>query len=135
MGMARRRGVGPPHRPPLRSAPNRQSVGTIGVVAELVFAEGMCEESSLDDLLAMVERPAWMAEAKCRGRGDLFYVERGPGVDFAAITDQARQLCAGCPVIAECAKAGESEGYGLWAGMSTRERREARQRRRKRSAA
>lgn len=53
-------------------------------------------------------RPAWMAEAACRGLGtDLFF---GHGARAGV------KVCAACPVRADCAKWGAAEEFGLWGG-------------------
>ena len=76
----------------------------------------------LDALARLLERPAWHRHAACRGHDiALFFPERG------ARTDEARALCAGCPVGVQCelaAHAGSEEG--IWGGTSTAERRKSR---------
>jgi WhiB family redox-sensing transcriptional regulator len=81
----------------------------------------------LDELLASLPgRPAWHAEAACRGQDpNLFFPGRGP-----TTLDRARALCAVCPVISECLDAGMAETVGLWAGLSPTERRRLRRDRR-----
>ena len=74
-----------------------------------------------DVLLAYIStRPAWMAEAACRGVGpDLFYVSKGQPVA------PARALCASCPVRDDCyqyALDTDAEG-GIWGGATSKERR------------
>jgi hypothetical protein len=61
-------------------------------------------------------------------RDELFFVEREVGVDTSAVVSEARAICAGCPVVVECADAGATEAYGVWGGMSVMERRLARRR-------
>ena len=68
------------------------------------------------------EAPSWFAEAACYG-SDIDYVEPG-GKDAVRA---ALALCEGCPVRAACAEAGASEPYGIWGGMTERERARARQ--------
>ncbi len=71
------------------------------------------------DILALLtERPEWHAEAACRGRGTAVF--------FAGSTDTARTVCDGCPVVAECAEAGQDERDGVWGGMTAQERRQDR---------
>lgn len=68
-------------------------------------------------------RPDWHTEAACRGLNpDLFYGETS---DHA--TD-AKAVCATCPVRQECLDYALSNGeyYGIWGGMSERERRSMR---------
>jgi len=45
-----------------------------------------------------------------------------------AIYDEARRVCAGCPVVKECLEA--SDGHGVWGGMSPRAREAWRRRQR-----
>ena len=78
---------------------------------------------SLDDLLL---RPAWHAQAACRGASPaLFFGKASQGVGKVYEVTRAA-YCAACPVVAECAAAGAHEEHGLWGGMSVRERAEAR---------
>ena len=69
-------------------------------------------------------RPGWMARAACRGMAPgIFFPSRGEA------TDEAREVCAGCPVGEPClayAVAGDLEG--VWAGTWKRERRGMRRR-------
>ncbi|HWC11606.1 MAG TPA: WhiB family transcriptional regulator [Acidimicrobiales bacterium] len=64
-------------------------------------------------------RPRWMARASCRGMAPAtFFPSRGEA------TDEAREVCAACPVRAEClAYAVAEDMEGVWAGTSKRERR------------
>lgn len=66
---------------------------------------------------------AWLSEAACRGMSaDLFFPERGES------TRESKDACAECPVTAECldfALVG-SEKFGVWGGMSERQRRRIR---------
>lgn len=76
-------------------------------------------EDPPDGVLAMLTaRPAWHADAACRGRGTAVF--------FAGSTDTAKQVCDGCPVVAECAAAGQDERHGVWGGLSEDDRRKAR---------
>jgi WhiB family redox-sensing transcriptional regulator len=76
----------------------------------------------LDDSVAdLLERPAWHAEAACRGMGPSEFFLEGHGVAYRF----ARTVCADCPVKAECAEAGRNEAFGMWGGMSERDRRKA----------
>lgn len=54
-------------------------------------------------------RPAWWADAACRGVGARVF--------FAANTARARGLCRTCPVSAACAQAGQDEPAGVWGGI------------------
>lgn len=60
----------------------------------------------------MTGTPEWMAEAACRGQG--------PGLWFAggeADRAAAKAICAGCPVVAQCAEWGADEHFGIFGGV------------------
>lgn len=60
----------------------------------------------------------WRARANCRGVDpDLFFPERGSS------QREAKAVCAGCEVRAECLAEGLHETVGIWGGTSERERR------------
>lgn len=68
-----------------------------------------------------IERPAWHAEAACRGQGpELWFPANGEP------TAEALELCQGCPVHVECFAAGLIERHGVWAGTSEEARRRLR---------
>lgn len=71
----------------------------------------------------------WWLLAECRGltvsqRDDIFFPSRG------APTAPAKAICAVCEVRAECLDWAieHSEKYGIWGGLSERERRHIRRR-------
>jgi WhiB family redox-sensing transcriptional regulator len=62
----------------------------------------------------------WMEYAQCaRTDPEAFFPEKGGS------TADAKKVCSSCPVIEECARyaLGRNERFGVWAGMSERERR------------
>jgi WhiB family redox-sensing transcriptional regulator len=67
----------------------------------------------------------WQEDAACLGKEDLFY---GPSRESrtARISRErrAKQVCGICPVLAACARFALStrEPYGLWGGLTARER-------------
>jgi WhiB family redox-sensing transcriptional regulator len=72
----------------------------------------------------------WRARARCRGMAVSFFFppdEEGPDAEAAV------QVCAGCPVSAECLDAAVSgkEDYGIWGGTTAKERRRRRRRSRR----
>jgi len=74
---------------------------------------------ALEELLAAVERPAWHAQAACRGKGpDRWFP--GQGGDYEA----AQAVCADCPVRAACLAA--ADVHGIWGGLSAKARKEHR---------
>ena len=69
---------------------------------------------------------AWQDLANCRGADpDLFFPERG------ASTRTAKGICRECSVRAECLEFAivSSERFGIWGGLSERERRRIRRQR------
>jgi WhiB family redox-sensing transcriptional regulator len=71
--------------------------------------------------------PAWMDAALCAGvDGDLFFPTRGED------SWQAKQICRRCPVRFECLEYALAHGerYGIWGGLTERERRQIRRIRR-----
>jgi WhiB family redox-sensing transcriptional regulator len=79
----------------------------------------LIEALAIDDLL-------WQDFANCRGAdADLFFPERG------ASTRQAKSICGECEVRVECLEFAirHSEKFGIWGGLSERERRKIRKQR------
>jgi WhiB family redox-sensing transcriptional regulator len=67
--------------------------------------------------------PAWQARAACRGCDpELFFMDRGQP------TSEAKTVCRGCVVREECLEYAitEKEKFGIWGGLSERERRKIR---------
>jgi WhiB family transcriptional regulator, redox-sensing transcriptional regulator len=82
-------------------------------------------QSKLIEALAMGEL-SWQDYANCRGAdADLFFPERG------ASTRKAKSICGECQVRAECLDFAIEIGekFGIWGGMSERERRKVRRER------
>lgn len=68
----------------------------------------------------MTSRNDWQAEALCAQTDpDAFFPEKGGSVR------EAKRICAGCPVRAECLEdaLANNEQYGVYGGLSERERR------------
>ncbi|HLN05572.1 MAG TPA: WhiB family transcriptional regulator [Acidimicrobiales bacterium] len=74
----------------------------------------------------LLQRPAWMASAACRGMGTAIFF---PGLfdDSVELLEQARAVCARCPVVDECrdyaVEAEEPRLVGTWAGTTEYDRR------------
>ena len=70
------------------------------------------------------ERPAWMDDAACKGRTVLFFGLAGERPERRVRREAAaRQVCAGCPVLAQCrdmARVNRENGY--WGGETEEER-------------
>jgi WhiB family redox-sensing transcriptional regulator len=68
----------------------------------------------------------WLLQALCLGVDpDLFFPERG------ASTREAKTVCAACPVRPECLDYAIENGekFGIWGGLSERERRKVKRER------
>jgi len=81
--------------------------------------------TALAELLALADSPAWMQRALCaRVDPELFFPEKG-GSPRAA-----KRICRVCPVRGECRayvlELGHEERFGVWGGLSERERRRRR---------
>jgi WhiB family redox-sensing transcriptional regulator len=79
------------------------------------------------DLSLMLPAGSWSTRAKCRGVDpDLFFPERGES------TDPAKAVCMACPVQGPCLEHAltQPEKFGIWGGLSERERRRLRRQRR-----
>jgi len=79
--------------------------------------------TAVDLLQAIDAEPGWQDLANCLGVDpDLFFPERG------ASTREAKEVCRGCVVQHECLEAALANGekFGIWGGMSERERRRIR---------
>jgi len=78
------------------------------------------------DVLMMLqgeEDRSWQMQANCMGVDpDLFFPERG------ASTREAKEVCRGCVVRDDCLEFALANGekFGIWGGMSERERRRLR---------
>ena len=71
----------------------------------------------------ILNRPAWHAQAACRGMGpDPFFAGRGEA-HRAALA-----VCASCPVRVECGEAAMADPttVGVWGGMNDQDRERAR---------
>lgn len=78
--------------------------------------------STLVEALAIGEL-SWQDYANCRGAdADLFFPERG------ASTRKAKTICTACEVKDDCLNFAIQNGekFGIWGGMSERERRRVR---------
>ncbi|HEX2701037.1 MAG TPA: WhiB family transcriptional regulator [Acidimicrobiales bacterium] len=73
--------------------------------------------------LGDAEDLSWQDQANCMGVDpDLFFPERG------ASTREAKEVCRGCVVRIDCLEYAldNAEKFGIWGGMSERERRRLR---------
>ena len=78
---------------------------------------------ALFDILSGMEDRGWQSRANCMGVDpDLFFPERG------ASTREAKEVCRGCVVREDCLEYALANGekFGIWGGLSERERRRVR---------
>lgn len=82
--------------------------------------------SPLDDLFAMFAKEGWQQDALCaQTDAENFFPEKGGSVATAKAT------CDLCPVRSECLEYAldHDERFGIWGGLSERERRKLKKRR------
>ena len=69
--------------------------------------------------------PAWQEQALCAQTDpEAFFPEKGGS------TREAKRICVGCEVKSECLEyaLGQDERFGIWGGLSERERRRLKRR-------
>ncbi len=78
------------------------------------------EVGEAGELLDLLARPSWHAEAACREAApSVFFPEPGSSAWLA------KSICARCPVLDQCRTWALAQGYGLvgvWGGTTARER-------------
>jgi len=81
------------------------------------------EPAEFSEIFSDEEELKWQDQASCLGMDpDLFFPERG------ASTREAKGICARCRVKVDCLEYALANGekFGIWGGMSERERRRIR---------
>lgn len=69
----------------------------------------------------------WHEQAKCAGLDvTIFYPEVIGGRHAEKRALEAKAICSGCPVQAECLAYGMSDRFGVFGGLTPEERREVR---------
>lgn len=90
-------------------------------------ASARCWEAHmLEETQSFSQERGWQDAANCLGVDpDLFFPERG------ASTREAKEVCKGCVVRGECLEYALANGekFGIWGGLSERERRRLRRQR------
>ena len=87
------------------------------------------DEGGYSALFDLLKRPAWHAQAACRGMGPAdFFPDQGRS---SRSGNPAKVICADCPVRVECGEyaVDHYEQHGTWGGMSPRQRQAIRSRR------
>ncbi len=83
------------------------------------------ELGSITDLLDAADEQEWQDRALCAQTDpEAFFPEKGGS------TREAKRICAGCEVRAECLEyaLAQDERFGIWGGLSERERRKLKRR-------
>ena len=90
----------------------------------------LMDTSDTEETMGIVEsdsdESSWQLQANCLGVDpDLFFPERG------ASTKEAKAVCRGCTVREDCLEYALANGekFGIWGGLSERERRRIRRQR------
>lgn len=81
---------------------------------------------ALDDLL-WEPGEGWREQAACQGADAAVFFPPG---EEESLTEPAREVCAGCPVMDECLRyaLATNQTEGIWGGMTGSERRRLRRR-------
>lgn len=77
-----------------------------------------------DNIIArLFTNPAWMRDAPCAGKGDLFHPEQH-GNGAGRKVGQAKAICAQCPHRVRCLEYAidNAEAHGVWGGTSVEDR-------------
>ena len=77
-------------------------------------------DADLSDIFGLPEEAGWQERALCAQTDpEAFFPEKGGS------TREAKRICTGCEVRAECLEyaLAHDERFGIWGGMSERERR------------
>ncbi|MDP9432712.1 MAG: WhiB family transcriptional regulator [Actinomycetota bacterium] len=85
----------------------------------------MSEMTYLLGLDSPLEEPTWQEQALCAQTDpEAFFPEKGGS------TREAKKVCVGCPVQVECLEyaLAHDERFGIWGGLSERERRRLKRR-------
>jgi len=69
-----------------------------------------------------METPEWVPKAKCRRLHGDFWFPPEDVEDQQPYYDIARAVCASCPVWQQCLEAGKKEIWGMWGGLTPKER-------------
>jgi WhiB family transcriptional regulator, redox-sensing transcriptional regulator len=91
-----------------------------------VFRVDVFMASLMDELYGAIDAQPWQASALCAQTDpEAFYPEKGDQAKTA------KMICAQCPVKSECLEysLARDERFGIWGGLSERDRREIRKRR------
>jgi WhiB family transcriptional regulator, redox-sensing transcriptional regulator len=97
-------------------------VRSVGAVEPIVI-DLLREQATVEAFGEPVEEPDWQERALCAQTDpEAFFPEKGGS------TREAKRICSGCEVRAECLEyaLANDERFGIWGGLSERERRRLR---------
>ena len=83
----------------------------------------MSTHDDLPDIASLLTHLSWMDQGACRGYpAEVFFPSQGEDCRHA------KAICKGCPVRIACREYGiaNGEAFGVWGGLSERERRRIR---------
>lgn len=67
--------------------------------------------------------PSWRDHAACKGMDtNIFFPGRAGDISANRAVERAKEICAGCSVREQCAEFGMDEIFGVWGGLSGRDR-------------
>jgi WhiB family redox-sensing transcriptional regulator len=104
-------------------SPKPRNNDTVVITTVTYVAGGRECNMAFVDILSGMEDRGWQSRANCMGVDpDLFFPERG------ASTREAKEVCRGCVAREDCLEYALDNGekFGIWGGMSERERRRLR---------
>jgi WhiB family redox-sensing transcriptional regulator len=96
---------------------------TVVITSVVKTAGGEESDMEIVNVMMGMEDRGWQSRSNCMGVDpDLFFPERG------ASTREAKEVCRGCVVREDCLEFALDNGekFGIWGGMSERERRRLR---------
>lgn len=94
-------------------------------MAEARIVSGLWSESETENVV----RPGWHKQANCRGKVSTFFGARfdspRPSKKVRLAIMEAKNICAACPVRNLCLEFAldHDEDFGVWGGLTPRERR------------
>jgi WhiB family redox-sensing transcriptional regulator len=104
-------------------SPKPHNNDTVVITTVTIVIGGREYNMAFVDILSGMEDRGWQSRANCMGVDpDLFFPERG------ASTREAKEVCRGCVAREDCLEYALDNGekFGIWGGMSERERRRLR---------
>ena len=70
----------------------------------------------------MTGTPEWIVEAPCSGKAQFMWYPSMEAKDPNLWYEMGRMVCATCPVWEACLASGSDERWGMWGGLTPKER-------------